>query len=236
MKYLKLFVVLSVPALLIACNKDKTNDPVPGGIPKVKMDDYAVYKYDAQGRQTEAAVLDGSKIVYTYSGNIISEKRYDNTGGFVLERIHELNGSGFVQKTTYGAPSASRFAYQYNAAGQLVNEHFFTGPLSDSTDKTYFYSSSGRLDSVISSKNNYSVPVYKQYYEYAESRRNTISHINFGLLFMGTIRSAVPATKTTTVYPVGPQQLETEVYTYDAYNRISKVSYNGGSSTNYTYY
>ena len=221
---------------LVACKKSNTPQPGPTGTPKIKTDDYAVYQYDAQGRRTEAAVNDGSKIIYTYSASIVNEKSYDNAGNFLNERIHELNASGYVQKTTYGAGNISRQTYQYNAAGQLINEHFVSGPLSDSSDRDYFYSPSGRLDSARYTRNNYSALINRQYYEYTESRPNTTSPINSGLLFMGAVRNTTPVTRTTTVYPVLPQEVGLRTYTYDAYNRINKVSYSSGGSTTYTYY
>src|SRR5258705_11275617 len=204
---MKCITILSVAIFLLVaagCKKNKT-EPPPTGTPKIKTETYngsssTNYEYDAQGRRTLVTHSDGSKTVYNYPGSMVSEKNYDNAGIFINESDHELNGSGFVQKTTYGA-SISRTTYQYNANNQLIKNHFVTGPLTDSADFNYFYSPQGRLDSTWYLNINSPTFIYKAYYEYTIPKPNTISLINTGLLFFGTERSINPPSKITVVYP-----------------------------------
>jgi YD repeat-containing protein len=240
---MKHITILSVAIFLLAaagCKKNKTEPPPPTGTPKIKTETYngsstTSYEYDTQGRRTLVTNSNGSKTVYNYSGNTVSEKNYDNAGIFINESDHELNASGFVQKTTYGA-SISRTTYQYNANNQLVNIHYVIGPLSDSADFRYFYSLQGRLDSTWYFNINSPTFIYKAYYEYTISKPNTIFLINKGILFFGTERSINPPSKITVVYPSVNPRADTYTYEYDTYNRITKEIYNGTDQTTFIYY
>ena len=220
--------------VISACKKDK-NTPVPTGTPKIKTAGTASYEYDAQGRVLVNQFTSNDKNVYTYSGSTVKEEQY--SGGVVTGTFtHELNSDGYVEKTTYGPLSVSLSRYTYNSAGQLINQHYTNGPLSDSTDSRYFYSPAGRLDSMWYTRNNDAITVFKVYYDYAGSAgSNTISHINSGLLFMGELRNTNPPSKIIYVYGNGTIETQNYSYTYDNFGRIIKSSSAIGT-TNYTYY
>ena len=242
---MKRITILPVAIFLLAaagCKKNKTEPPPPTGTAKIKTEtsnggSTTSYEYDAQGRRILVTRSNGSKIVYIYSGNIVSEKNYDNAGNFINESSHELNNLGLVIKTTYPPASISRTTYQYNAGNQLINTHFVSGPLSDSTDSRCYYSAQEKLDSIVVSGNNYTIQGLKYIYEYSLDKPNTVSNINYGLLYWGKENSSTPVTKYTVVNPDGSiQQVDIYTYEYDTYNRISKVIYSPTSFDAYTYY
>lgn len=241
---MKQAIFISTAILLlatVACKKSKTDTP-PTGTPKIKTETYnsnppTNYEYDLMGRQTLTTYNSGAKETYTYSGYLVSRKSYDNAGNLTGEAFFELNNSGFVQKITYGPASSSRYTFLYNAAGQVINEHFFINALTDSTDEINFYSPLGRLDSSWRTKNNNAAILQKDYYEYAVNKPNTISHINNGYLFYGKETSPIPPTKITYIFPSAPQQVDTYTYEYDGQNRITRrINNNGASQVTYTYY
>ena len=249
MKYLNKTLTVSFVFILAACGKDngigspsagiqknsKGIDSPPGVIPKIQSDGYATYFYDKDGRRTEMTDPGGSRTLYTYSGSTVTEKYYGSSGNLISGKVHELNGRGFVIKTTRDATPGTR-TYRYNAAGQLINDHFVGASFSDNTDDFYFYSAQGRLDSMIASRNSNSVVVSRTFYEYGIDKPNTISNINMGLLHLGNPFSDRPPTKVTIIYSGMNPLVDNISYTYDNLNRISQTSFNGGPGVGYSYY
>jgi YD repeat-containing protein len=192
------------------------------------------YTYDAAHRLTQIADASGNYTIYTLDNadNRIKEQLYNSSGTLVqthsrvfdaLNRLYQDIGA--VNQTT---------TYAYDANGNLIN---LSDPLSRSTVNAY-----DALNRLVSStdpstgKTSYGINALDQLTGVTDPRNLVTQYTRDGLGNLDKQVSPDTGTTTNTFDAAGNLLTRTDAkgqlatYTYDALNRLTKISYTGGTS------
>ncbi len=250
----KIFLCISVAAVLMACKKYKTADEPTETVYKIKTSSVTnataapvsvSYEYDAQNRLIKYIWSGGPRRTeYVHSNSGIIEKIYNSSDILSETKTHELNSSGLVAKTTYSSSPGYYIMNSYNARKQLLStkEYNVGGMLTSTSD--YFYNNHS-LDSVVW-RTAAGVVIGRLVCTYSSNINNSIGNQHYGLAAFGrgSVKAASKKSYYNYDYSTGAlvsYEEQSNSYETDAQGRIIKLTISnpaiGGSSLyQYNYY
>ncbi|MES2620160.1 MAG: hypothetical protein V4615_04840 [Bacteroidota bacterium] len=188
----------------------------------------STYYYDASGRVTYIRSSNDAVHTFTYAGNCVNEHYTHTASNSDWTECRELNPQGYYQGS-FGDD------FIYNQDGYL--HQILNYDSSQLTDITTFTIVAGNLtdkaDSSVGGTSSHHV-----YYEYDNSKLNTIGNENHGMIFYGKSSTHIVSRAITVNHYGDTTAFNPDTCSFDGMNRVaSKRTFNnlGGLIRHYTY-